>query len=52
MFDKNTFKNFLAKSGKKNIFLFRRAWRALRPFGFAQDMLCASHVFSDSVGQY
>jgi hypothetical protein len=24
----------------------------LRPFGFAQDMLCASHLFSDSASRY
>ena len=26
-------------------------WCALRPFDFAQGMLCASHVFADSVSQ-
>jgi hypothetical protein len=38
-----------AKERKEKNFLFLRTWRALRPFGLAQDMLCASHLFSDSV---
>jgi hypothetical protein len=37
--------------GAQNISLFLRTWRALRPFGLAQDMLCTRHVFSDSVTQ-
>jgi hypothetical protein len=44
-FDQTGFKNFIAprrQGAKKNcLFSFLRTWRALRPFGWAQDMLCA-----------
>jgi hypothetical protein len=50
----NDFNKILAprhQGAKLKYSLFLRTWRALRPFGFAQDMLCASHLFADSVTQ-
>jgi hypothetical protein len=42
----NDFKETFSRQGaKKKDLLFLRAWRAWRPFGVAQDMLCASHLF-------
>jgi hypothetical protein len=40
-----------AKAQRKKSFILG-AWRALCPFGDAQDMLCASHVFRFGISKF